>query len=175
MRSLLFASILIMLAAVSAPSLISRYLEGSGATQSGTEQATAIAEPEKEPSASPAQVEIRAGHDGHFYLDAEINFRRVHMMVDTGATAVALRQSDAAAAGIRLQQSEFDVPVSTANGVAYAAETMLDSVMVRDIEMHGVRALILSDDQLAVSLLGGSFLQRLRRFEIEDGTLFFEN
>jgi aspartyl protease family protein len=125
--------------------------------------------------ASPAQVEIRAARDGHFYLEAEVNFRRVHMMVDTGASVIALRQSDAAAAGIRPRQSDFEVPVSTANGVAYAAETMLDRVMVHDIELHGVRALILSDEQLTVSLLGGSFLQRLRRFEIKDGTLFFEN
>ena len=56
-----------------------------------------------------------------------------------------------------------------------AAETELDSVMVDDIEVGGVRALVLPDDQLSVSLLGGSFLNGLARFEVADGTLIFEN
>jgi aspartyl protease family protein len=38
-----------------------------------------------------------------------------------------------------------------------------------------VRALILPDDRLKVSLLGGSFLAKLKRFEVADGTLVFEN
>jgi predicted aspartyl protease len=34
---------------------------------------------------------------------------------------------------------------------------------------------VLPDDQLAISLLGGSFLGRLARYEVRDGTLIFEN
>jgi aspartyl protease family protein len=120
-------------------------------------------------------VEIRAEGDGHFYVDAEINFRPVRLMVDTGATVVALRRSDAAAAGIRVHVSDFSYPVSTANGTTKAAEAVIDNMIVADIEVEGVRALILPDDQLAVSLLGGTFLTRLARFEIQNGTLIFEN
>jgi aspartyl protease family protein len=175
MRSLLFGSVLIVVAAVAAPGLLTRYVEGSGAGPAQNSAAAIAAAPETSPSASSTGVEFTAARDGHFYVDTEVNFRRVPMMVDTGATVVALRQSDAAAAGIRPHPSAFNVPVSTANGVAHAAEITIDSIMVREIEIRGVRALILTDDQLHVSLLGGSFLHRLRRFEVEDGRLFFEN
>ena len=38
-----------------------------------------------------------------------------------------------------------------------------------------MRAFVLPDELLWVSLLGGSFLNRLARFEVADGTLIFEN
>jgi aspartyl protease family protein len=48
-------------------------------------------------------------------------------------------------------------------------------VRVDDIEVSDVRALVLPDDRLAVSLLGASFLSRLARYEVSGGTLIFEN
>ena len=171
MRQLLFACIVIAMTAAAAPGLFTHYLDAQGGTPLSAE--TASAEPAR--SSALNQVEIEAERDGHFYVDAEINFRPVRLMVDTGATVIALRQSDAAAAGIRPHRADFEHPVATANGTTYAAEAKLDSVAVRDIEINGVRALILPDDQLSISLLGGSFLNRLARFEIADGTLMFEN
>jgi aspartyl protease family protein len=125
--------------------------------------------------AGPRQVEIKAERDGHFYVDAEINMRPVRLMVDTGATVVALRMSDAQAAGLRPRQADFINPVQTANGTTMAAETMLDSIVVEDVEVRDIRALVIPDDQLSISLLGGSFLNGLERFEVADGTLIFEN
>ncbi len=120
-------------------------------------------------------MEVKAERDGHFYVDALVNFRPVRLMVDTGATVVALRVSDAEAAGIRVRDADFVNPVQTANGTTNAAEAMLESISVSDIELRNVRALIVPDEQLSVSLLGGSFLHGLRRFEVADGTLIFEN
>ncbi|MND06816.1 hypothetical protein D3C83_284300 [compost metagenome] len=56
-----------------------------------------------------------------------------------------------------------------------AAETEIDSIVVEDIEVPRVRALVLPDDQLSISLLGGSFLNGLQRYEVADGRLIFEN
>jgi aspartyl protease family protein len=78
-------------------------------------------------------------------------------MVDTGASVIALRKSDAEAVGIRPAPGAYEHPVSTANGTAYAAEAELDSIAVRDIELAGVRAMVLPDEQLGISLLGASF------------------
>jgi aspartyl protease family protein len=173
MRQLLFACIVIAAAAAAAPGLFTRYIDRqSGAVSPAEELASAE---RASSSVSARQVSIEAERDGHFYVDAEINFRPVRLMVDTGATVIALRQSDAAAAGIRPRRADFEHPVQTANGTAYAAAASLDSVAVRDIEVSGVRALILPDDKLSMSLLGGSFLNRLARFEVADGTLIFEN
>jgi aspartyl protease family protein len=179
MRGLLFASAVIVLVAVSAPSLLTRYMDGVGVggARPSTREAIArerAAEDESSRS-SGRQVAVQADRDGHFYVDAEINFRRVRLIVDTGATVVALRESDAAEAGIRLRPADFLHPVQTANGTTNAAEATLDSVVVAEIEVRNVRALVLPDDQLSVSLLGGSFLNGLERFEVTDGTLIFEN
>jgi aspartyl protease family protein len=166
MRALLFMTIAIGVAAVGAPKLLTHY------ANAGKPVAAASAAPHIAPG--PRQVTIEARRDGHFYVEADINFRPVSLMVDTGASVVALRESDAAAAGIRLHPSDFQHPVQTANGETRAAEAQLESVAVGDIEVEGVRALIIPDAQLAISLLGASFLNRLARFEVAEGTLIFE-
>ncbi|HSG94070.1 MAG TPA: TIGR02281 family clan AA aspartic protease, partial [Afifellaceae bacterium] len=70
---------------------------------------------------------------------------------------------------------DFNLPLSTANGTTYAAAVTLDRVAVDDIEIRRVRAVVVPDGQLAISLLGTSFLNKLRRFEVSDSTLLMEN
>jgi aspartyl protease family protein len=174
MRSLLAASVLIAGVAVAMPALFKSYMPEPRSAHAVDSEMVAAEDGASIP-AGPRQVEIAAANDGHFYVDAEINFRPVHLMVDTGATVVALRQSDAEAAGIRLQRGDFTNPVQTANGTTMAAQTLLDSIVVEDVEVRNIRALVIPDDQLSISLLGGSFLNGLQRFEVADGTLIFEN
>ena len=178
MRSLLITCVLIGLAAVAAPGLFTHYLNqpirsSDDAANVATESAAANEGEARVPG--PRQVEIQAERDGHFYVEAEINSAQIRLMVDTGATVVALRVSDAAAAGIRPAKADFTNPVQTANGTTMAAEAVLDRISVDDIEVNRVRALVVPDDQLSLSLLGGSFLNGLQRFEVADGTLIFEN
>src|SRR6476619_3850934 len=45
-------------------------------------------------------VALDRSADGHFYADVEINGTQVHMLVDTGASGVALSREDARSAGI---------------------------------------------------------------------------
>ena len=175
MRSLLAVCVLIAAVAVAMPALFKSYVAQPRAGNAVASADAVTEEPADDPPAGPRQVEIKAERDGHFYVDAEINMRPVRLMVDTGATVVALRMSDAQAAGLRPRQADFINPVQTANGTTMAAETMLDSVVVEDVEVHDIRALIIPDDQLSISLLGGSFLNGLERFEVADGTLIFEN
>ena len=63
------------------------------------------------------------------------------------------------------------------NALKYARppEAELDIVAVQHIEVNGVRALVLPDEQLSISLLGSTFLSRLARYEVKGGTLIFEN
>jgi aspartyl protease family protein len=175
MRSLLLASAVIALAAVSAP----KYLSALNSRSAPDGDRPAAEDPAPDPAIARRDggrtVEIAIAEDGHFYVEADVNFRPVRLMVDTGATVIALRESDALAAGLRLNARDYRLPVGTANGTAYAAEVDLESIAVADIEIRDLRALVLPDDQLSVSLLGASFLNRLERFEIDDGTLVFEN
>ena len=181
MRSLLLICLLIGGVAVAMPSIFTHYMEPSGRERPARAAAAEasleveVESPTSRREAASRLVEIKAERDGHFYVEATVNFRPVRLMVDTGATVVALRVSDAEAAGIRIREAEFVYPVQTANGTTKAAEALLESISVSDIELRNIRALIVPDDQLAISLLGGSFLHGLRRFEVADGTLVFEN
>ncbi len=174
MRNILLASVALIIIGVAAPKFLTSLIQSR--PQAIAEKAPAQAAPARTRRyAAIGQVEIRSAANGHFYLDAEIDGEKIAVMVDTGATIVALRESDARRAGIRVYDDDFTIPLSTANGTTYAAPVTLDSVVVDDIEIRNVRAVVVPDEQLSISLLGTSFLNKLRRFEISGDTLTFEN
>jgi aspartyl protease family protein len=118
-------------------------------------------------------VTLSRGNGGHFWTDARIDGRRLELVVDTGASVLTLRASDAARLGIHPAARDYNVKVSTANGVTKAALVQLNTVEVGDIVVRNVPALIHADDQLAVNLLGMSFLSRIR-WTHERGKLILE-
>lgn len=119
-------------------------------------------------------VELRAGRSGHFETTAHINGRPVQVLVDTGATTVALSYEDAEAAGIFLRDSDFTQRVQTANGTARVAPITLDSVSIDDITVRDVRAAVAERGKLHTTLLGMSFLGRLTRTEMSRGILVLQ-
>ncbi len=108
---------------------------------------------------------------GEFSVAARVNGARVTFLFDTGASMVVLTAADARKAGINTRGLAFDAPVSTANGAALAAEIRLDQVSVGPIVMRGVPALVARPGALEESLLGMSFLERLKSFAVERGRL----
>jgi aspartyl protease family protein len=120
---------------------------------------------------SSGGVELKAGSHGHFETRAEINGRPVEVMIDTGATLIALTYEDAERAGIYMKDSDFTQRSQTANGIARAAPVMLDRVTIGDITVRNVRASVSERGRLQVTLLGMSFLSRLSRTEMRKGTL----
>ncbi len=120
-------------------------------------------------------TELTANAYGHFIARAEINGRDIVVMIDTGATAVALSYEDAQEAGLRPGSLDFDIPISTANGVGKAARVRLDRVEIDGVRVHDVEGVVLPEGALRGSLLGMSYLSRLRSFKIEDGVLHLED
>ena len=59
------------------------------------------------------------------------------------------------------------MPVTTANGSALAAEARLDQIAVGPIVMRNVGALVARPGALDESLLGMSFLERLKSYTVE--------
>src|SRR4051794_35533798 len=53
-----------------------------------------------DPSSQDGEIQIDRSADGHFYADVQINGATVHMMVDTGASGIALSRDDARSAGV---------------------------------------------------------------------------
>jgi aspartyl protease family protein len=111
-------------------------------------------------------VEIARGTRGEFQVAAEINGARISTVYDTGASAVVLTQEAAKAAGLPLDFLNYSVPVETANGRTRAAPVTLVRIRVGRIEERAVPALIAQPGQLRMSLLGMSFLTRLKSSEV---------
>jgi len=133
------------------------------------------------PAPAPSQMqlntmtEIKGGTNGHYVVDADINNQRIRVLVDTGASAVALSYEDAELVGLHPNLLEFNVPVSTANGVEKAARAKLSRVEIDGVKVEDVDALVAPRGALSGTLLGMSFLSRLSSFQSENGVLTLKN
>ncbi len=110
-------------------------------------------------------VRLRRQGDGHFSARADVNGASMKLLVDTGASTVVLRATDAEKAGVDLALLAFSVAVDTANGVAYAAPVRIRRLGIGPIVLDDVEALVAKPGSLKESLLGMSFLKRLRSYE----------
>ena len=114
---------------------------------------------------------LQADGRGQFVLHPQVDGLTVRMMVDTGASIVALSAEDAERAGFRPNPGEFNRPISTANGAVMVAPVRIRELRVGDILVRDVEAVVVPRGRLGTSLLGMSFLRRLRGFDVADGRL----
>jgi aspartyl protease family protein len=117
------------------------------------------------------RVALDANAEGHFVAGATINGGRVTVMVDTGATVVALSDATARRLGIFPAQSAYTQHMTTANGAVMAARVTLYEIRLGNVTLRDVAAVVVPGKALPVDLLGMSFLSRLSRFEIAGGQL----
>ena len=94
-------------------------------------------------------------------------------MVDTGASLIALRASDAARLGFRPGPRDYSIRIGTANGEGRAALVQLGTVEIGTILVRDLPALVSPDEALGVNLLGMSFLSRVR-WSHDHGNLIIE-
>jgi aspartyl protease family protein len=125
-------------------------------------------------SSGRRKVELAAGSNNHFFADAELNGRSVSVMVDTGASMVALTYDDARRAGIYPRDSDFTGRSSTANGIARFAPVEIDRVSIGGIEVRNVRAAVMEEGKLDTSLLGMSYLSKIGSVAMKSGRLVLE-
>jgi aspartyl protease family protein len=110
-------------------------------------------------------VKIKRGWTGHFVATTLVKGKKIEMIVDTGASTVVLRHEDAKRLGINTRSLRYNVPVQTANGPSKAARVELDQIGIGNVGVKRVEALIAKPGTLHQSLLGMSFLSRLRSYE----------
>jgi aspartyl protease family protein len=127
---------------------------------------TVAPESATEAAEGPKAVRIRRNPNGQFVARGGINQSAAEFLVDTGAAVVLLRQTDAEKAGIDMSALTFSVPVETANGTTYAAPVRLRSLSIGPLQIAGLEALVAAPGSLNESLLGISFLRRLRSYEL---------
>ncbi len=133
--------------------------------------AAAMPEPVNAPVSALDEYRIPANAQGHYLTDVLVNGQALNMVVDTGATMVALRNEDAAALGIFPMESDFTVQINTANGVAHAAPVKLREVQLGSMQFYNVDAIVAEKGVMNISLLGMTFLSRLSKVEMASGSL----
>ncbi|MFJ7565585.1 TIGR02281 family clan AA aspartic protease [Herminiimonas sp. NPDC097707] len=105
-----------------------------------------------------SSVTLQADGRGHFMVQGQINGGTMRMLVDTGASLIALPAADARRLGIDYKKGQTAY-VNTANGVVTAYQVVLNSVKIGDITLNQVDALV-QENGLTFALLGMSFLNR---------------
>lgn len=124
-------------------------------------------EPPAAGRAGPVSVLIRRDGNGKFTAQGQINGVSAPLLIDTGATAVMLRSTDAEKAGIDLNGLSFTTAVQTANGTVYAAPIRVRTIALGLLRLDDVEALVAKPGSLNENLLGISFLRRLASYELK--------
>jgi aspartyl protease family protein len=168
---LVFFCFLAVMAALLIPSLTRQNQSPETAAQALNVKMDARREPAP---ATSGRVLLSADARGHFFATIHINGQSLDAMVDTGASSVGMRQSDAERLGLVTSATRRDVQVSTANGTVEGTRVQLPSVRLGSITAHGIEAVVLPDNALSHTLLGMSFLSRMSKFEMNKGRLVLE-
>jgi len=134
-----------------------RHLEGDGMAQAATPVVEAAV------GASGTDAQVVKGADGHYWAEANIEGKAVRVLVDTGASVVALTRADALRLGVDPEPEAFTGKVQTASGVVRAAPVQLKTISVAGARVDRVEALVV-EQGLEYSLLGMSYLGRLSAF-----------
>lgn len=140
------------------------------------EQPVSMLVPSPSASSGYGEEEIKAGRDGHFYAEVEIEGRRVKLLVDTGATIVLLSDQAASDLGFRPFPGDYSYTASTANGLTTLAPIVIPEIRLGSLSVRSVQAAVAKPGALSGNgLLGMSFLSKLHGYEVRDGVLILKD
>ncbi len=120
-----------------------------------------------------AEVRLAPGRGGHYVTPGRINSLPVSVMVDTGATSVAMSLPQAKALGIDYRNGRL-TSISTAGGYTKGYSILLKSVTIGTVTVKNVEALVSVGDFPKMILLGNSYLSRVKMFR-EKGVLVLQS
>ncbi len=110
------------------------------------------------------ETRIPMAIDGHFWVTAKLNGKRVKFLVDSGATMTTVDRDEAVAAGIEVSPHR-DQYVRTGNGIIRVSSGRAAELQVGGIRRRDVGLQIADNDDLNV--LGMNFLSSLSRWGVE--------
>ena len=159
-----------------APSSDPALLEAESQADSSAEDGETLAAmtASEEPVTWAADVTLDREVDGHFYADVVVDGVSSRMLVDTGASVIALTGDDASAMGLHWDPNAVAVVAQGASGPVRGVQTRLSTVTLGSFEAHDVDALIIPEG-LGISLLGQSFLSTVETVEISGDQMVLEN
>jgi aspartyl protease family protein len=177
LRDLGMASLVLVIAGVFGAQMLGARVQSNPEPIAAPQPAAAPAAPAPKAIAAgiAGEVVLKGDGRGHFMAELRANGIRFPAVVDTGASVVALPQSVGEKLGFFPSPNQFSRRVTTANGEIGAAPVMLPELSLGTIAVRNVEAVILPDASLKGTLLGMSFLSKLKGFTIEGERLTLKN
>ena len=111
------------------------------------------------------RLTLKTASDGHFYVTLSINNTPINFLIDTGATAMILSKKDGEKLGLNVDKLNFWQLAQTANGEILISPVVFDKVSLGFKNFSNFKAFI-SQKDIGKSLLGMSFLSRLKKLEL---------
>jgi aspartyl protease family protein len=108
--------------------------------------------------------------DGQFHIEGTVGGVPVRFILDTGASDVMLTPSDARRLGFDPAALAYTRSYLTANGTVMGAPVVLSTLDIGPIHMNDVAASVLEKPG-DMSLLGMSFLRRLKGYQVQGSNL----
>jgi len=99
---------------------------------------------------------------GMFKSHGSINGQSVALLVDTGATSVAMSEKDARKLGIQYRIDGQETRTSTASGIAKAWRVKLKTVRLGQLVERNVEGVVVEGNYPRIILLGMTFLNRMK-------------
>lgn len=113
------------------------------------------------PAAAHKVVQIWPNSRGMYAVSGSINRHSVSLLVDTGASTIALNSNEATRLGIDYQKSGTRLLGETASGRVMMHQVKLEEVTVGSIRLSNVEAVVIEGAYPSSVLLGQSFLNRI--------------
>jgi aspartyl protease family protein len=117
-----------------------------------------------EPILQGKELRIPMAVDGHFWVNAEINGKKIKFLVDSGATMTTIDRGEAAEAGVEVSRTANQI-VRTGNGFVRVATGRASTLRVGTIKRRDFALHVTQNDDLNV--LGMNFLSTLNRWCVE--------
>ena len=122
-----------------------------------------------EPALVLDETRLTRRPDGHFSATVDVGGQPIEMVVDTGATLVALTLTDAQRLGIMIDPTSFATVGTGASGPVRGQVVTLPDVAVGGRHVRQVQAAVV--EGLDRSLLGQSYLRHLASVQISGDTM----
>ena len=115
------------------------------------------------------EVSLDRSSDKHFYADAQVNGQQIRFLVDTGASEIALTETDARKVGLTVDPEKYELVGHGASGMVRGQYVDLQSIDLGGIKESGAKAVIVQG--ASVSLLGQPFLENVDEIVIRKGQM----
>ncbi|RFP08190.1 MULTISPECIES: TIGR02281 family clan AA aspartic protease [unclassified Duganella] len=137
--------------------LLAVHNDGATITEHGKSVTIAMGRYPAQNGANQSLV-LRADSAGQFYTNGSINGMNARMLVDTGATHIAMPATDATRFGIDYRKGQPGT-ASTANGIANVFRVHIERMRIGEVELRNLEAIV-QESGLPIILLGSNFLDQ---------------